>query len=188
MIVPDNMPSICPNNSYLASPPQPCETSNFWTNFLEVGPEGMSTVSPDTVHNTKLLGSGDSGGSGGSGPGGSGPGGSGGSGPGGSGPGGSSPGSGPGGSGPGLEASGGSGPGSGPGSNPGSRRKRETPTVNVEFQREAEFLQIFMDLEADVRYNIGHRIGSRMSELTSTEVTSMIKSCVYKGVSCSEEK
>ena len=77
MIVPDNMPSICPNNSYLASPPQPCETSNFWTNFLEVGPEGMTTVSPDTVHNTKLTGSGDSGGSKDSGSGGSGPGGSG---------------------------------------------------------------------------------------------------------------
>ena len=75
MIVPDNMPLICPNNSYLTSPPQPCETSNFWTNYLENGPEGMTTVSPDTGHNTKLLGSGDPGESEDSRSGGSGPGG-----------------------------------------------------------------------------------------------------------------
>ena len=58
----------------------------------------------------------------------------------------------------------------------------------MEFEREAEFLQIFMDLDEDVRYNIGHKIGTKMSDLTFTEIHSMIKSCVYKGGSCSDEK
>lgn len=57
MIVPEPMPSICPNNSYLSSPPQPCETSDFWTRFLE-NPAEMTTLA--SVHNTNT-GSGGSG-------------------------------------------------------------------------------------------------------------------------------
>ena len=99
MIVPEPMPSICPNNSYLSSPPQPCETSDFWTKFLE-NPAEMTTLA--SVQNTNT-GSGGSG-SGGSGSGGSGTGGSGSEGSG-------SGGSGSGGSGSGSFGSGGSGSG-----------------------------------------------------------------------------
>ena len=176
--VPKPMPSICPNSSYVTDPPQACEISDFWPNWLELGASGMTTKSPNSGGGVPETGSINTGsdseesGPGGSGSGEPGPGDTG-SGEHGSG--------GPGG--PGSEGPGSGGPGSG---NPGD--SGTVQFVNVDFEREAKFLKVFMDLDEDVRQNIGHRIDKQMSDQTQTEVQNMIKTCVFKGETCIDKK
>ena len=180
--VPKPKPSICPNSSYLTDPPQACEISDFWPNWLEFGVSGMTTKSPNSGGGVPESGSIDTGSDSEE------------SGPEGSGSGEPGPGDtglGSGGSGSTETGSGEHGSG-GPGSTkPGSGNPDDSGTVqfvNVDFEREAEFLKIFMDLDEDVRKNIGHRIGKRMSDQTQTEVQNMIKTCVFKGETCIDKK
>ena len=76
---------------------------------------------------------------------------------------------------------GGSGPG---GSGPGGSVR---PRPDEDFEKSAEFLKLYMSLDPETRYKIGHRIGSRESTLLQKNISSFIAGCTYKGQTCEGE-
>ena len=61
------------------------------------------------------------------------------------------------------------------------------PGPDEDFEKNAEFLKLFMTLDPQTRYNIGHRIGSRESTLLQKNISSFISGCTYKGGTCDGE-
>ena len=69
----------------------------------------------------------------------------------------------------------GGGPGEGPGGGPGGGidpdderfqpGPPEPPEVNEDFSRDADFLQLYMELSTDVRHVIGHRLSQVLTSL-----------------------
>ena len=58
------------------------------------------------------------------------------------------------------------------------------PGTDEDFEKNAEFLKLFMTLDPNTRYQIGHRIGSRESTLLQKNISSFITKCSYKGGTC----
>ena len=61
----------------------------------------------------------------------------------------------------------GGGPGLNPGGNfqQGQQGEPEPPEVNEDFSRDADFLQLYMELTPDVRHVIGHRLTQAWTSL-----------------------
>ena len=75
-------------------------------------------------------------------------------------------------------------PGSGPPD--GWAPPDDPPPVNEDFEKNAEFLKLFMSLTPEIRQNIGHRIGHRESTLLQKNISSFISGCTYKGGTCND--
>ena len=70
--------------------------------------------------------------------------------------------------GPGGGSGGGSGGGIGPDDErfqPGQQGEPDPPPVNEDFSRDADFLQLYMELSTDVRHVIGHRLSQVLTSL-----------------------
>ena len=70
--------------------------------------------------------------------------------------------------GPGGGPGGGSGGGIGPDDErfqPGQQGEPDPPPVNEDFSRDADFLQLYMELSTDVRHVIGHRLSQVLTSL-----------------------
>ena len=70
--------------------------------------------------------------------------------------------------GPGDGSGGGSGGGIGPDDErfqPGQQGEPDPPPVNEDFSRDADFLQLYMELSTDVRHVIGHRLSQVLTSL-----------------------
>ena len=75
-------------------------------------------------------------------------------------------------------------PGSGPSGSGPSGPLGPRPGTDEDFEKNAEFLKLFMTLDPITRARIGHRIGSRESTLLQKNISSFITRCSYKGGTC----
>ena len=53
-----------------------------------------------------------------------------------------------------------------------------------DIKRQAEFIQVFLNLDESIRQRIGHVVGDEGAEYMGSEINSFITTCTYKGQSC----